>query len=116
MQKLDIDFHDSFMFEVKIEKDVLVFIIDIDTYWFHGKPFGILKLKQPNKKEAKELVRFFNELATKSIDSIKIEKLPKGYIFKMQFIESSKEKKVNFKSFSFKRTDKCKKYVHGTYA
>lgn len=48
---LNISLHDSYIVDIKAEKEKLIIAIMIDTYWFPGKPFGVLTLINPKGHE-----------------------------------------------------------------
>jgi hypothetical protein len=119
---LDINFHDSNLLEAYHENKTLTVAIDIDTFWDPGKPFGIIKLKDPENFE--DFLNFSQACkGGMSISGISMIKTKGGFEFTFAphwFPKEYEGEHKNFiikcKSFSYDRVDGYKDFQHAKFA
>ena len=108
--------------EINQIHDDFEIVIDIDTFWFPGKPFGILKLI--GLKDGKKLKKFWKCLSESTISFIEIKRKKDKNSFneyslelEIEFIiEPMKELKFICKNFWLDRTENYKKYKHANFS
>jgi hypothetical protein len=115
---LEIDFHDSHILDVRSEEDKLIIVIDIDTYWYPGKPFGILTLVNPENHKGL-LDAWKNGIIEGTVSTISIKRRksvePHEPVCHIEFIEGSKFD-IPSNNFWLDRFETFEEFIPGNYS
>jgi hypothetical protein len=114
---VDMNFHDSTIIDCVNSEGVYTIVIEIDTYWYPGKPIGILKLS--NVTGFKKFDKMRKEQINQ-IDELLIDKKGSKYEVHGDFCVSEYNNTtihpegsgfmITCDSFSFERVDNYKSY------
>jgi hypothetical protein len=102
----NISFHDSWLEDVRAHGKALMLFIRIDTHWFPGRQYGILRLV--GVVNPARAVAAYRKVPVPVIRQLDIKRRGKAYRVSISLIEGSAIP-VSCRSVSFKRVDRYRK-------